>query len=66
MSPQVNLRISPELHARVLAVATKQGKTVTAFIKEVLAGYLDKDSTETRLSILEKKVSELEKRINKK
>ena len=65
LTPQINFRISPELHERIKTLATKQGKTVSGLIKELLTGCLE-SNMENRVSLIEKRLDELEKRVNKK
>jgi len=54
---QLNIKIDPELLARVKSTAIKQGLTVTEFVTQVLevaAGETTSTSLEERLSRIEK------------
>ncbi len=56
---QLNIKIAPDLLARVKAHATRQGMTVTDFVATVLAKAISEENSPT----LEERISKIEKHL---
>jgi hypothetical protein len=56
---QLILRVSPELHQRIAARATREGKSVNAWVTELLERVVDADVAEDRQARMVARAAEL-------